>query len=356
MGVLRRYKELLPVTPSTPDVNLEEGSTPLIPLPRVGARLGIQLYGKFEGCNPSGSFKDRGMVLAVAKALEEGKRALICASTGNTSASAAAYAASVGVPCFVLLPAGKVALGKLAQALMYGATVIAVRGNFDRALELARAAVESGTRGLAMVNSVNPYRLIGQRTGAWEVCEALGGKAPDWHAIPVGNAGNISAYWAGYQEYLKLGKIEKAPRMMGFQAAGAAPLVTGQPCPNPETVATAIRIGNPVSAHLARAAVQESGGEFNSVTDEEILSAQRLLASEGGVFAEPASCAPLAGLVKLKGQGKLPEGITVTMILTGNGLKDPDTAIASLKQSGGAEPIEIGDTEEELMRVLEARK
>nr|MCR4818021.1 threonine synthase [Fretibacterium sp.] len=279
-----------------------------------------------------------------------------------TSASAAAYAASVGVPCFVLLPAGKVAMGKLAQALMYGATVIAVRGNFDRALELARAAAESGTMGLAMVNSVNPYRLIGQRTGAWEVCEALGNqagkglRAPDWHAIPVGNAGNISAYWAGYQEYLKLGKIGKAPRMMGFQAAGAAPLVTGQPCPDPETVATAIRIGNPVSAHLARAAVQESGGEFNSVTDEEILSAQRLLASEGGVFAEPASCAPLAGLVKLKGQGKLPEDITVTMVLTGNGLKDPDTAISSLKQSGGAQPIEIGDTEEELTRVLEGRK
>ena len=206
-----------------------------------------------------------------------------------------------------------------------------------------------------MVNSVNPYRLIGQRTGAWEICESLG-RAPDWHAIPVGHAGNISAYWAGYQEYLKLGKIEKAPRMMGFQAAGAAPLVTGQPCPNPETVATAIRIGNPVSAHLARAAVQESGGEFNSVTDEEILSAQRLLASEGGVFAEPASCAPLAGLVKLKRQGKLPEGITVTMVLTGNGLKDPDTAIENLKQSGGAKPIEIGDTDEELMRVLERRK
>lgn len=356
MGVLKRYKELLPVTAATPDVNLEEGSTPLIPLPRIGARLGIQLYGKFEGCNPSGSFKDRGMVLAVAKALEEGKRALICASTGNTSASAAAYAASMGVPCFVLLPAGKVAMGKLAQALMYGATVIAVRGNFDRALELARAAAESGKMGLAMVNSVNPYRLIGQRTGAWEVCEALDDHAPDWHAIPVGNAGNISAYWAGYQEYLKLGKIKKAPRMMGFQAAGAAPLVTGQPCPNPETVATAIRIGNPVSAHLARAAVQESGGEFNSVTDEEILSAQRLLASEGGVFAEPASCAPLAGLVKLKRQGKLPEGITVTMVLTGNGLKDPDTAIENLKQSGGAKPIEIGDTDEELMRVLERRK
>ena len=344
MGLLKRYKELLPVTQATPDVNLEEGSTPFIELRRIGRRLGVNLFGKFEGCNPSGSFKDRGMFLAVAKALEDGKRALICASTGNTSASAAAYAASVGIPCFVLLPAGKVAKGKLAQALMYGATVVAVRGNFDKALELARSAADKS--GCAMVNSVNPYRLIGQRTGAWEICEALG-RAPDWHTIPVGNAGNISAYWAGYQEYLKLGKIDKTPRMMGFQAAGAAPLVTNQPCPNPETIATAIRIGNPVSAHLARAAVQESGGEFNSVTDDEILNAQRLLASEGGVFAEPASCAPLAGLVKLKSQGKLPEGITVAMILTGNGLKDPDTAML---QSG--EPIEIGDSLDELMDIL----
>ncbi len=340
MGVLKHYRELLPITDATPNVNLEEGSTPLIYLPRVSERLGIRLYGKFEGCNPSGSFKDRGMVLAVAKALEEGKRAIICASTGNTSASAAAYAASQGIPCFVLLPAGKVALGKLAQALMYGAKVIAVKGNFDRALELA---------GCAMVNSVNPYRLIGQRSGAWEICDVLG-KAPDWHAIPVGNAGNISAYWAGYNEYHKLGKINKLPRMMGFQAEGAAPLVTNKPCPNPETIATAIRIGNPVSAHLARAAVSESNGEFNSVTDEEILNAQKILASEGGVFAEPASCAPLAGLIKLKWLEKLPEGITVTMILTGNGLKDPDTAMSQV-----GKPIEINDTLEDLMRVLECR-
>ena len=239
-------------------------------------------------------------------------------------------------------------MGKLAQALMYGATVIAVRGNFDRALELARRGAEES--GCAMVNSVNPYRLIGQRSGAWEVCEALGGRAPDWHAIPVGNAGNISAYWAGYSEYHKLGKIPALPRMMGFQAEGAAPLVTGRPCPEPETVATAIRIGNPVSAHLARAAVQESGGEFNAVSDEEILSAQRLLASEGGVFAEPASCAPLAGLVKLKGQGRLPEGITVTVVLTGNGLKDPDTAMGQVGR-----PIEIGDSPEELLKVLAGR-
>ena len=344
MGVLRRYEDLLPLNYKTPRVNLEEGSTPLIELPRVGARLGIKLYGKFEGCNPSGSFKDRGMVMAVAKALEDGKRAIICASTGNTSASAAAYAASVGIPCFVLLPAGKVALGKLAQALMYGAKVIAVKGNFDRALELAREGAEK--TGCAMVNSVNPYRLIGQRSGAWEICDKLG-RAPDIHAIPVGNAGNISAYWAGYNVYYDLGKIKALPKMFGFQAAGAAPLVTNQPCPNPETVATAIRIGNPVSAHLARAAVKESGGEFNSVTDEEILAAQKILASEGGVFAEPASCAPLAGLLKLKRENKLPEGILAVMILTGNGLKDPDTAMTQVGR-----PIEIDDKPEELLRVL----
>ena len=347
MGVLNHYKDLLPITDKTPIVNLEEGMTPLIPLPRISKRLGISLYGKFEGCNPSGSFKDRGMVLAVAKALEDGKSAVICASTGNTSASAAAYAASQGIPCFVLLPAGKVALGKLAQALMYGAKVIAVNGNFDRALELAREGADK--TGCAMVNSVNPYRLIGQRSGAWEICDTLG-KAPDWHAIPVGNAGNISAYWAGYNEYYKLGKISFLPKMMGFQADGAAPLVYNKPCPNPETIATAIRIGNPVSAHLARAAVSESGGEFNAVTDEQILEAQRILAAEGGVFAEPASCAPLAGLLKLKRAGRLPEGITVTMILTGNGLKDPDTAMSQV-----GKPIEINDTLDDLMRVLEAR-
>ncbi|MDR1977689.1 MAG: threonine synthase [Synergistaceae bacterium] len=344
MGLLARYAPLLPLTASTPSVNLEEGNTPLIRLPRVGEQLEIDLWGKFEGCNPSGSFKDRGMVLAVAKALEDGARALICASTGNTSASAAAYAAATGLPCYVLLPAGRVALGKLAQALIYGATVVAVRGNFDRALELAREAAKE--RGFAMVNSVNPYRLVGQRTGAWEVCDALSA-APDWHAIPVGNAGNVSACWAGYTEYRRLGKIPKTPRMMGFQAAGAAPLVTGRPCPDPETVATAIRIGNPVSADLARAAITESGGEFNSVTDEEILSAQRLLASFGGVFAEPASCAPLAGLVKLKRLGRLPRDIRVVMVLTGNGLKDPDTA---MKQAG--RPIEVGDTLKELLSVL----
>lgn len=344
MGVIEKYAELLPVTGKTPRVTLGEGSTPLVRLDGIGAALEIELWAKLEGCNPSGSFKDRGMVLAVAKALEAGAKALVCASTGNTSASAAAYAAATQVPCYVLLPAGKVALGKLAQALMYGAKVIAVRGNFDRALEMARRAAEE--EGFAIVNSVNPYRLWGQRSGAWEICEVLG-HAPDWHAIPVGNAGNISAYWAGYKQFRELGRIGSLPRMMGFQAAGAAPLVTGLPCPNPETLATAIRIGNPVSAHLAKEAVAQSSGEFNSVTDEEILAAQRMLASKGGVFAEPASCAPLAGLVKLKKAGRLPKGITVVMILTGNGLKDPDTAMS---QAG--RPVEIDDSFEELMEVM----
>ena len=346
MGILERYAQLLPLTASTPSVDLGEGNTPLIYLRRLSERLEIELWGKFEGCNPSGSFKDRGMVLAVAKALEEGARALICASTGNTSASAAAYAAAVGIPCFVLLPAGKVAQGKLAQALMYGATVIAVKGNFDNALNLARQAAEM--RGYAMVNSVNPYRLWGQRSGAWEICEALK-EAPDWHAIPVGNAGNISAYWAGYTEYRRLGNIERTPRMMGFQAAGAAPLVTNRPCPDPETVATAIRIGNPVSADLARAAVRESGGEFNAVTDEEILTAQKLLAAKGGIFAEPASCAPLAGLLKLKEAGRLPRDLKVVMVLTGNGLKDPDTALTQVSP-----PLEIKDDLNELLDAMKS--
>jgi threonine synthase len=344
MGVIQKYAELLPVTDKTPLITLGEGNTPLVYLDGISRMLDIELWGKLEGCNPSGSFKDRGMVMAVAKAMEAGARALVCASTGNTSASAAAYAAAVQIPCYVLLPAGKVALGKLAQALMYGATVIAVNGNFDRALEMARQAAEQ--KGYAIVNSVNPYRLWGQRSGAWEVCEALG-VAPDWHAIPVGNAGNISAYWAGYKQYKEIGKIGSLPRMMGFQAAGAAPLVTGEPCPNPETIATAIRIGNPVSAHLAKEAAEQSNGEFNSVTDEEILAAQLLLSSKGGIFAEPASCAPLAGIVKLKKEGRLPSGIKVVMVLTGNGLKDPDTAMTQVGR-----PVEIGDSLDELLEVM----
>ena len=344
MGVIQKYAELLPITDKTPKITLGEGNTPLVYLDGISRELDIDLWGKLEGCNPSGSFKDRGMVMAVAKALESKAKALVCASTGNTSASAAAYAAAAQISCYVLLPAGKVALGKLAQALMYGATVIAVKGNFDRALEMAREAAEE--KGFAIVNSVNPYRIWGQRSGAWEVCDELG-IAPDWHAIPVGNAGNISAYWAGYKQYKEIGKINILPKMMGFQAEGAAPLVTGKPCPEPETIATAIRIGNPVSAHLAKDAVRESKGEFNSVTDEEILAAQYFLSSRGGIFAEPASCAPLAGLVKLKKLGRLSKGTKVVMVLTGNGLKDPDTAMSQVGR-----PIEIGDSIEELLEVM----
>jgi threonine synthase len=347
VGVLKRYGAYLPISEKTPGVNLEEGSTPLVRLDKLGEDLGIELWAKLEGCNPSGSFKDRGMVLAVAKALEDGARALVCASTGNTSASAAAYAAHVGVPCYVLLPSGKVAIGKLAQALIYGAKVIAVDGNFDRALELARQASE--VKGYAMVNSVNPYRIISQKTGAWEICESLG-RAPDLHVIPVGNAGNISAYWAGYKDFKLRGQIKALPKMIGVQAEGASPLVTGKPCPNPETLATAIRIGNPVSAETAKAAVSESGGLFDSVTDDEILRAQKVLASRAGIFAEPASCVTLAALEKLHRVEKLPEGAKTVIVLTGNGLKDPDTAISQAES-----PTKIGDTLEELLEALSRR-
>ena len=344
MGILKRYGKYLPISEKTPSVNLEEGSTPLVCLERLGDELGIELWAKLESCNPSGSFKDRGMVLAVAKALEDGARAIVCASTGNTSASAAAYAAHVGIPCYVLLPSGHVALGKLAQALIHGAKVISVEGNFDRALEMAREVSEK--HGIAMVNSVNSYRIISQKTGAWEICDTLS-RAPDIHFIPVGNAGNISAYWAGYKDYANLGKVSSLPRMIGIQAEGAAPLATGKPCPNPETIATAIRIGNPVSARTALEAVSESGGAFETVTDDEILAAQSMLAGKSGIFAEPASCATVAGLVKLKNSGRLRQGATVTIILTGSGLKDPDVAI-----SQATPPIKIGATMEELTEAL----
>lgn len=323
-GVLHRYGTNLGLTERTPRLSLGEGSTPLVACRNLGEELGIELFAKYEGANPTGSFKDRGMVLAVAKALEAGSRAVVCASTGNTSASAAAYAATAGIPCHVLLPAGKVALGKLAQALIYGARVIAVRGNFDTALDLARDA--SRRLGLAIVNSVNPYRLKGQRSAAWEVCDDLG-DAPDWLAIPVGNAGNITAYWAGFVQYARSGKASRIPRMMGFQAAGASPMVSGEDVPQPETVATAIRIGRPVNARKARWAVRRSGGTFAAVSDSEILEAQRILACREGLFAEPASAAPLAGLLALAHRNELPRGIRVVMVLTGNGLKDPDAAL-----------------------------
>lgn len=335
-GILERYAELLPLTERTPRITLGEGGTPLLALPRMGASLGIELYVKVEGMNPTGSFKDRGMVLAVCKALENGARAVVCASTGNTSASAAAYAAAAGIPCFVLLPAGHVARGKLAQAMALGARVVAVRGNFDQALDLAVRASEE--MGLTLVNSLNPYRLWGQRTAAWEAADSLG-KAPDWLAIPVGNAGNITAYWTGFVQYRNLGKTVSVPRMMGFQAEGACPLVKGHVVENPETVATAIRIGRPVSGAKAAAATRMTGGGFHSVADDEILEAQHRLASTEGVFAEPASCAPLAGLFKLKREGVLPAGIRVVCVLTGNGLKDTETATKSLHS-----PLEIEGT------------
>ncbi len=344
-GILRAYGKYLPLTADTPALSLCEGDTPLVPVRNLGRELSVNLFAKYEGLNPTGSFKDRGMVLAVAKALEEGARAVICASTGNTSASAAAYAAAVGMPCFVLLPAGAVALGKLAQAMIYGARVLAVRGNFDRALEMAREG--AARAGHAIVNSVNPYRLLGQRSAAWEICDELG-RAPDWLVLPVGNAGNISAYCAGFEFYGELGLLKSLPRFVGVQADGAAPLVRGAEVDDPQTVATAIRIGRPVSARTARRAVEMTDGRFMSVSDDEIMDAQRELASSDGLFAEPASCAPLAALLKLKREGELPEGLTVVMILTGNGLKDPDSARSRVRP-----PEEIDGTFEALSEALD---
>lgn len=296
----------------------------MIPVPAIAERVGrqVKVYVKYDGLNPTGSFKDRGMTMAITKAKEAGAQAVICASTGNTSAAAAAYARRGGMKAFVLIPDGYVAVGKLAQALLYGAEVLAIQGNFDRALEIVREMAEHYP--ITLVNSVNPYRLQGQKTGAFEVVDALG-DAPDWLCIPVGNAGNITAYWMGFCEYHQIGKCDRLPKMMGFQAAGAAPLVNGQPVKSPETIATAIRIGNPASWDKAVAAKSASQGSFNAVTDEEILDAYRLLASSEGIFCEPASAASVAGLLKVKDE--VPTGATVVCVLTGNGLKDPDTAI-----------------------------
>jgi threonine synthase len=344
-GILERYKKFFPMNSGTPRLDLGEGGTPLVPFPEIGERFGIELFGKFEGANPTGSFKDRGMVLAVSKALEEGARAVVCASTGNTSASAAAYAARAGIPCHVLLPAGKVALGKLAQAVIHGAKVIAVRGDFDRALELAREVASQ--RNLAIVNSVNRYRLQGQQSGAWEVCDELR-EAPEAIVLPVGNAGNITAWWAGYLRYARQGKCSAVPSMFGIQASGAAPLVSGLPCPEPETVATAIRIGRPVNGPKARWAVKLSGGAFYAVSDEEILHAQRLLASKEGIFAEPASCAGIAGLSKMAEAGRLRRGMRVVAVLTGTGLKDPGAVLDRV-----APPVEVEARRDALLEVME---
>lgn len=323
-GLINRYREFLPVDDSTPVVTLNEGNTPLIKADNLAKKIGVdaEIYLKFEGCNPTGSFKDRGMTMAVTKAKESGSGAIICASTGNTSASAAAYGAKAGLKTYVLIPDGYIALGKLSQAMMYGADIIAIQGNFDKALEMVREI--SDKYPITLVNSVNPYRIEGQKTGAFEICEALG-QAPDYHFIPVGNAGNITAYWKGYKEWHKLGKIKELPKMMGFEAEGAAAIVKGERIMNPETVATAIRIGNPASWKFAEAARDESNGMISYVTDEEILKAYKLIASCEGVLAEPASAASVAGLIKVKDTVK--SGSKIVCILTGNGLKDPDNAI-----------------------------
>ena len=322
-GIIDAYRPLLPVSDATPVVTLFEGGTPLLPAPRLSERLEARVLLKLEGMNPTGSFKDRGMTLAISKAVEEGAKAVVCASTGNTSASAAAYAARAGLTCAVLIPDGHIALGKLAQALVHGAKVLQVRGNFDEALKIVRDL--GAHEPVTVVNSVNPYRIDGQKTAAFEVVDRLG-DAPDVHCIPVGNAGNITAYWRGYCEYRHAGKATKLPRMLGFQAAGAAPIVAGHTIEHPETIATAIRIGNPASWYGATAAASESGGAIEAVTDEEILAAYRLLATEESVFCEPASAASVAGLLKVG----VPRGATVVCVLTGHGLKDPDRAIAEI--------------------------
>ena len=323
-GVIDRYREFLPVDDATPTVSLGEGSTPLVRSRSIKDSLGCrELYFKLEGCNPTGSFKDRGMVIAIAKALEAGKTRIICASTGNTSASAAAYGARYQLQTLVLVPAGEIAIGKLAQAMAYGARILAVNGSFDDALTTVKGIVESWD--IELVNSLNPYRIEGQKTGAFEIVDELGG-VPDILCIPVGNAGNITAYWKGFKEYRGIGRIKKTPKMMGFQAAGAAPIVRGMPIPNPETIATAIRIGNPASWGQAEVARDESGGLIDMVDDNEIVDAYLRLAREEGIFCEPASSASVAGLLKLPELDVDLTGKTIVCVLTGNGLKDPGTA------------------------------
>lgn len=323
-GLIDRYREYLPVDEFTPIVTLNEGNTPLIKADNLARKLELdaEIYLKFEGSNPTGSFKDRGMTMAVTKAKEAGSNAIICASTGNTSASAAAYGARAGLKTYVLIPDGYIALGKLSQAMMYGAEIIAIQGNFDQALEVVRKISEEYP--ITLVNSVNPYRIEGQKTSAFEICDALG-QAPDYHFIPVGNAGNITAYWKGYKEYNEKGKINNLPKMMGFEAEGAAAIVRGERIMNPETIATAIRIGNPASWEKAEAARDESKGTISSVNDDEIMAAYKLIANCEGVLAEPASAASVAGLIKCRHTIKT--GAKCVCILTGNGLKDPDNAI-----------------------------
>ncbi|MCX6023610.1 MAG: threonine synthase [Chloroflexi bacterium] len=324
-GVIARYREFLPVSEATPPITIGEGDTPLVAAPKLAATIGCrELYFKLEGCNPTGSFKDRGMVMAIAKAVEEGARSIMCASTGNTSASAAAFGARCGLDTYVVVPKGNIALGKMAQALIYGARVLAIEGSFDDALRFVRIICD--THPVALVNSVNPFRIEGQKTAAFEIVDELG-EAPDYLAIPVGNAGNITAYWKGFREYRSVGRSKVLPKLLGFQAAGSAPIVLNQVVEKPETVASAIRIGNPASWSLAVNARDESGGLIEAVTDEEILEAYRLMASQEGIFGEPASAAPFAGLRKLVRQGFDFSGSRIVCVVTGSGLKDPNTAI-----------------------------
>ena len=351
-GLIDKYRDRLPIAPATRAISLGEGATPLIELVNLPRLVGrnVRIFSKFEGLNPTGSFKDRGMTMAVTRAVEEGAKAIICASTGNTSAAAAAYAARAGIACFVLIPEGKIALGKLSQAMMHGSTVIQIRGNFDDGMRLVQEVAR--TTPVNIVNSINPYRIQGQKTIAFEIIESLG-DAPDYHALPVGNAGNITAHWIGYsesageatqalkadagmREYRKEKTCGRRPIMLGYQAAGAAPIVRGRPVENPETIATAIRIGNPVSWQQALAASRESGGWFAECADEEILRVQKLLAQAEGIFCEPASAISLAGLLKDLETGKVGEGATIVCTLTGHGLKDPDTAIAQ-----SAKPVTV---------------
>ena len=346
-GIIHRYAPYLPVTAATPIITLNEGNTPLIRVPNFVEAIGgqFELYLKYEALNPTCSFKDRGMTVAVSKARERGAQVVICASTGNTSASAAAYAARARMKCVVLLPHGKIALGKLAQALMHGAVTVAVEGNFDAALRIVRELGETGQ--VEVVNSINPDRIEGQKTAAFEICDQLG-DAPDFHFLPVGNAGNITAYWKGYQEYHGAEKCDTLPRLFGYQAAGAAPIVDGHPIENPSTVASAIRIGNPASWQGANKAIAESQGHIDKVTDEEILAAYKLVARTDGILAEPASAAGLAGIIKCAQAGIIPPGSLVTATLTGHGLKDPDSAITA----AGCEAIVVQPTKEAVMKVI----
>jgi threonine synthase len=346
LGIIQTYREYLPVSDATPIVTLGEGDTPLVEAGKLAKLISphLRLFLKYEGANPTGSFKDRGMVMAIAKALEEGAKAVMCASTGNTSAAAAAYSARTGLDCIVLLPAGEVALGKLSQALIHGAKVIAIDGNFDDALRLVREICEKYP--ITLVNSVNPYRIEGQKTASFEIVDTLG-DAPEFHAIPVGNAGNITAYWKGYKEYHAHGKSSRLPKMLGFQAAGSAPIVDGHPILEPHTIATAIRIGNPASWKFAEEARDASGGLIDKVTDEEILEAYRELASIEGVFCEPASAASVAGVKKLGAAGYFTEPATVVATLTGHGLKDPDRVIKTVSP-----PATVPATLEAVIKVL----